>query len=122
MPTVDGDGLLRISKCLVVCCNAMDFVGQAILWCLQVKMMFSIQLVLLLQHSVQQLWKRMWRQLYVWMEEAVTAVMMAVQTTSSYNTLRQRQKINHKEAVMVMDGDSVAELCWQTRLRMDVGG
>ena len=34
---------------------------------LQVKMLFSIQLVLLLQHSVR-------------MEEAVTAVMMAVQT------------------------------------------
>ena len=48
MPMVDGDGLLRISKCLL--------------------------LVLLLQHSV-------------W-----------------------------------MDGDSVAEFCWQTRLRMDVGG
>ena len=48
MPMVDGDGLLRISKCLL--------------------------LVLLLQH-------------FVW-----------------------------------MDGDSVAELCWQTRLRMDVGG
>ena len=41
MPMVDGDGLLRISKCLL--------------------------LVLLLQHSVR-------------MEEAVTAVMMAVQT------------------------------------------
>ena len=52
----------------------------------------------------------------------MVAVMMAVQTTSSCNTWRQRQKINHKEAVMVMDGDSVAELCWQTRLRIEVGG
>ena len=26
------------------------------------------------------------------------------------------------EDLEVMDGDSVAELCWQTRLRMDVGG
>ena len=37
--------------------------------------------------------------------------MMAVQTTSSCNTYRHRQQLNHKEAVMVMDGDSVAELC-----------
>ena len=127
MPMVDGDGLLRISKCLLVCCNAMDFVGRAILWCCRWKCCFQYSWCCCcnILSGWRKPWRRWWwlsRPLYVWMEEAVAAVMMAVQTTSSCNTYRHRQKINHKEAVMVMDGDSVAELCWQTRLRIEVGG